>query len=339
MADAPQVGADPTPRSGESPASDVAARVRAFVHGGASQHNSRPAGEYIRSEAGGYEMRKHAAHTVAKHLRAGAHKRGLIGGTLSMVAAAYISRYQENMAAHQKMFEHTARAKRGDFEGMTTVDIRELHENAHKYGSPHVEAIQAAAKGELQRREHVRQREKREIRHKNMAEDFHIRAQQNEGLHERRMRQRDELHNQQMTHQEKLKTPRVVPPPSAAHPLASGLMTNAQHNEHRVGLSRLQRMAQAHQAAQPAGAAKLVYKGKLSLTQAAPGTHPPRTVQATSPTGQKANMVQIRGKKGGMIEKNTATGKLHYLGRKAAAQKRVRTNIDAAKARLRSGGR
>lgn len=317
MADTPQTGADaPRRNANDSPTVDVAGRVRAFVQGGASQHNSRPAGEYIRSEAGGYEIRKHAAHTVEKALRSSAHKRGLIGGTLSMVAAAYVSRYRENMASHQKMFEHTARAKRGDFEGMTTVDIRELHENAHKYGTPHVESIQKAAAGELQRREEVRQREKRVVRHSNMSEDHAIRLRQQEEKHQQRLRHQGEL-NKVAGGANPAAVPGSQQPPK--HP---EVMTNAQHNEHR---SKLARMGQQAAATPPVG-----YKGKLPLT--------PRTPTGAPAPAAKANMVQIRGKKGGMIEKNTATGKMHYLGRKAVAQKRVRANIDAAKSRLRGAG-
>lgn len=333
----PQVGAPTPPRSGSSATINLADKVRSFVNGPGQVHNTHPAGQYARSEAGGYEVRAQAANQIAKRLRSGAHKRGLIGGTLSMVAAAYVSRYQQEMAGHQKMFEMTARAKRGDFEGMTTVDIRHLEEHAHKYGTPHVEAVKAAAAGELIRREEIRQREKRSIRHGNMAEDHAIRANQNEQLHERRMRQRDELHNQQMLqgaarNQARGGAARAQPgQPSNAHAPLSEVMTNAQHNNRRVETSKLQRLAQAQQAAHPTPFHP-VFKGKMPLA--------PRTPGATAPSGggQQSHMVAMRGKKGGMIEKNTVTGKMHYLGRKAASQKRTRANIDAAKARLRGAG-
>ena len=313
----PQVGADAPKRDGSKVVSDVAERVRSFVHGSASRHETRPAGEYVRSEAGAYEVRKNVADQVARRLRSGAHKRGLIGGTLSMVAASYVSRYKETMASHQQMFEHTARAKRGDFEGMTTVDIRNLHENAHKYGTPHVEDIQKAAAGELLRREQVRQREKRGVRHANMAEDHAIRMQQRQLQHEQNLRHHAELVANGA------RSPKAGAPaakPAAAHPANSGLMTNAQNNAHGTRLAQL-----AHQAG-GVPAPKPAYKGKLSLQNNAP------------PAAQRSNMVQIRGKKGGMIEKNTMTGKLHYLGRKAAAQQRTRKSLDAAKARLRGAG-
>jgi hypothetical protein len=258
---------------------------------------------------------------------------------MAMVAANYIERYKNEMAGHQKMFEQVARVKRGDFEGMTTVDLREVEKHAHKYGTPHVEHVVGAIKSELDGREEIRQREKRGIRHKQMAEDHAIRTQQNDRTHENRMRQRDELHNQEQLHKSAkagVRTPSGQP--NTAHPAGGEVMSNAQHNDRHAQTSKLQRMAQAHEAAAPKGAnpprhtttgappKANAYRGKLPLS--------PQTGAAPA----QSHMVQVRGKKGGMIEKNTETGKMHYLGRKAASQRRARTNINTAKARIYARG-
>lgn len=110
-----------------------------------------------------------------------------------MLAHKYVSGYQERTAIEQRLFENTARVRRGDTKDMSHADLRAVAEHAARYagtGLHDKDSLKSAAEKELQDRENVRTREKE-------AKESGRSAR----MHQQNLTQRSETHEQRLAHQ------------------------------------------------------------------------------------------------------------------------------------------
>lgn len=167
--------------------------------------------DYMSSDAGRATARFAAGHALSTFLRRRAQqagKRGTVGGMLSNAMFTFahtaFQSHMNNLKHDQRIFENVAKARRGspELEHLNHQELREISDNAKRYGGKHSEMIKETANLELERRQ-VRKNEEQAqgTRHKQglLEGDRAARAQKR---HEDSMRRRDELHAQKRQHKE-----------------------------------------------------------------------------------------------------------------------------------------
>lgn len=145
----------------------AATTARQSVSDYTSMHGSTMPGpsEYLKSAAGRASMRsavgtgvsRAIASNTAKSFRKGNY---VMGSLLTLAGHAFAS-HMQNLKNDQRIFENTAKVLRGDpqVHHMSHQDLREVRDNASKYGGPHADAVHSGAHGELSRRQITTARE------------------------------------------------------------------------------------------------------------------------------------------------------------------------------------
>lgn len=190
-------------------------------------HNGMPgAKDYMNSSAGRATARFAVGHSVQTFLQNKAKKMGksgtitgAVGNALFTFAHTAFQSHMNNLKHDQRIFENVAKARRGspELEHLSHNELREIHDNAKRYGGPDAEHITKTASGELDRRQ-VRKNEEQAkgIEHKRgllnegkeardakrhetqkarMADKHEQRRAQKEQSHQDKMRRQAELRN------------------------------------------------------------------------------------------------------------------------------------------------
>ena len=157
------------------------ARLRAHV----GEHVSALTSEGNNEHKSG--LKKHMISRLDLMARDAQRRSGFIMGTALGIMRDTFRDHIARLGQEQSMFQNTARVHRGDLEGMTHQEIRDVRDHAGKYGGVHAEQITHQATTELMRREGVRQYEKRVIRHGNIAADFRLRSANAEVMHQQKI--------------------------------------------------------------------------------------------------------------------------------------------------------
>lgn len=175
-------------------------------------HGTMPgAREYMQSDAGRATARFAAGSALSTFLQRRAQqagKRGTIGGMMSNALFTFahtaFQSHMNNLKHDQRIFENVAKARRGspELEHLSHQELREISDNAKRYGGQHSEHIMKTANDELSRRQ-VRKNEEQAqgTRHKQglLEGDRKARGAQR---HEDFMRKREELNEQKRKHKE-----------------------------------------------------------------------------------------------------------------------------------------
>jgi hypothetical protein len=190
-------------------------------------HNSMPgAREYMDSAAGRATARFAVGSSVqtflqnkAKRLGKSGTITGAVGNALFTFAHTAFQSHMNNLKHDQRIFENVAKARRGspELEHLTHNELREISDNAKRYGGPDAEHIHKTASGELDRRQARKNEEQAKgIEHKRgllnegkeardarrhetqkarMADKHEQRRAQKEQSHQDKMRRQAELRN------------------------------------------------------------------------------------------------------------------------------------------------
>ena len=190
-------------------------------------HNGMPrASEYMNSAAGRATARFAVGSSVQTFLQNKAKKlgkagtvTGAVGNALFTFAHTAFQSHMNNLKHDQRIFENVAKARRGspELEHLTHNELREISDNAKRYGGPDAEHISKTASGELDRRqvrkneeqakgiEHkrgllnegkeARDAERHETQKARMADKHEQRRAQKEQSHQDKMRRQAELRN------------------------------------------------------------------------------------------------------------------------------------------------
>lgn len=118
--------------------------------------------EYVTSDAGRATARAAAGgafhrylETKAKNMARKGTVGGMVGNALFSFAHMALQTHMTNLKNDQRIFENVAKVHRQDpeLQQMTHQHLREVVDNAHKYGGSHAEGILKLAQGELDRRQ------------------------------------------------------------------------------------------------------------------------------------------------------------------------------------------
>lgn len=190
-------------------------------------HNGMPrASEYMNSASGRATARFAVGSAVQTYLQDKAKKMGkagtitgAVGNALFTFAHTAFQSHMNNLKHDQRIFENVAKARRGspELEHLSHNELREISDNAKRYGGPDAEHIHKTASGELDRRqtrkneeqakgvEHkrgllnegkeARDAKRHETQKARMADKHEQRRAQKEQSHQDKMRRQAELRN------------------------------------------------------------------------------------------------------------------------------------------------
>lgn len=126
-------------------------------------HGNMPKGkEYVTSDAGRATARAAAGGAFHRYLETKAKAQGrkgtitgMVGNALFSFAHMALQTHMTNLKNDQRIFENVAKVHRQDpeLQQMSHQHLREVVDNAHKYGGQHGEQILKMAQGELDRRQ------------------------------------------------------------------------------------------------------------------------------------------------------------------------------------------
>jgi hypothetical protein len=194
-----------------------------------------------------------------------------------------------NLKHDQRIFENVAKARRGspELEHLTHNELREISDNAKRYGGPDAEHIHKTASGELDRRQARKNEEQAKgIEHKRgllnegkeardarrhetqkarMADKHEQRRAQKEQSHQDKMRRQAELRNTAGHVDAKKTTENVARASAAAKAPAGGKVMNAQGKTEYLGDKALAERKK------PAGSPVMRRKGPTTQRERAPG--------------------------------------------------------------------
>jgi hypothetical protein len=140
------------------------------VKGAAARAGTRVAERYT-SEAGHQELKRHGLNIVdqfmARKAQEAQYNRGLQGAVMSAAFSFAREHLRNHMAAlgeQQRLFENCAKIHRGDVSDLSSKELLEVQEKAHKFGGRHAESIAASAELMLAQRVTERTRHGEEAR-------------------------------------------------------------------------------------------------------------------------------------------------------------------------------
>lgn len=188
-------------------------------------HNMPGASEYLQSDAGKATARfamgsslQGYLQTKAKKLGKGGTVTGAVGSALFTFASTAFQSHMNNLKHDQRIFENVAKARRGspELEHLTHLELREIADNAKRYGGPDAEHISKTASGELDRRQtkkNVEQakgiEQKRGMLHASAqareASKHETAKGRKQEMHEQKRAQKEELHKDKMRRQAELR--------------------------------------------------------------------------------------------------------------------------------------
>lgn len=189
-------------------------------------HGNMPgASEYLNSEAGRATARFAAGSALSTFLQHKASKlgkagtiTGMAGNALFTFAHAAFQSHMSNLKHDQRIFENVAKARRGspELEHLTHLELREISDNAKRYGGKDSEHIQKTADGELDRRQTKKNTEqakgikqKRDMlsadRDAHDAARHGKRMERRQEVHLARMREKEEMHKAKLARQAELR--------------------------------------------------------------------------------------------------------------------------------------
>lgn len=239
--------------------------------------------------------KKHVLSRLDQMAKQQQRQSGLLMSTAIGLLRDNFKQHIDRLGHDQRMFQLTARVQRGDVNGMTHQELRDVRDYPEKYGGPHAAQIFQNAHSELHRREGVRQFEKRNIRHSNMNEDAAIRRGHNDLAHQQRI-----IHG---AHE-------------SAADRRNRTLKEQQRSEFHARRNEAKWEQQSRQRPTGVGAAANRVAPNHNGPVPAPGQHPgtaPPTRGAPRPTAQV-----FHGKKAGTVYTKDARGNKHYITHKVA---------------------
>ncbi len=191
-----------------------------------SLHGNMPgAREYMSSDAGRSTARFAMGSALNTYLDRKSKQMGKKGTIMGMAGNALFTfahtafqSHMNNLKHDQRIFENVAKARRGspELEHLTHLELREISENAKKYGGKdahHIEETANKTLADRQTRKNVEQakgiEEKRGMLHSGKrgreAELHDDRMKRRQAIHETRMKEKDDAHKAKMARQAELR--------------------------------------------------------------------------------------------------------------------------------------
>ena len=174
-------------------------------------HGEPNARAYMSSDAGRATARfamGSALNTYLQRKAQQAGKRGTIGGMMSNALFTFahtaFQTHMNNLKHDQRIFENVAKARRGspELEHLSHQELREISDNAQRYGGKDSDHILKTATSELDRRQKRKGQEQAQGQiYKNQAVEGD-KTSRAEARHRDNMRRRDELNKQKLAHKQ-----------------------------------------------------------------------------------------------------------------------------------------
>lgn len=176
-----------------------------------SLHGAPNPRAYMSSDAGRATARYamgSALNTFLQRRAQQAGKRGTVGGMVSNALFTFahtaFQTHMNNLKHDQRIFENVAKARRGspELEHLSHQELREISDNAKRYGGHDADHIMTTATKELDRRQMRKGQEQAQGQiYKNRAVEGD-KTSRAEARHKDFMRRRDELNKQKLAHKQ-----------------------------------------------------------------------------------------------------------------------------------------